>query len=104
MVQDVLTRSMPAAVKRIDQALLREMNDDEIVAEIALILRRVVPHELIDIQLDSRLVEDVGIDSLGTYELIMDAEDRFGIQIEDDQLLGLATIRDIVEFVKARAE
>lgn len=95
---------MPATVKPIDQALLKEMSDTEIVAEIVLILRRVVPHELIDVKLDSKLVEDIGIDSLGTYELVMDAEDRFGIQIEDDQLLTLSTVRDIVEFVKSRVE
>ena len=70
---------MPSTVKRIDQALLREMSDDDIVAEIAVILRRVVPHDIIDIKLDSLLVGDIGIDSLGTYELVMDAEDRFGI-------------------------
>lgn len=95
---------MPATVKPIDQALLKEMSDTEIVAEIVLILRRVVPHELVDVKLDSKLVEDIGIDSLGTYELVMDAEDRFGIQIEDDQLLTLSTVRDIVEFVKSRVE
>ncbi|MCP9866780.1 acyl carrier protein [Cyanobium sp. Cruz-8D1] len=95
---------MPSTVKRIDQALLREMSDDEIVAEIAVILRRVVPHDIIDIKLDSLLVGDIGIDSLGTYELVMDAEDRFGIEIGDDQLLELSTVRDIVDFVKAQVE
>ena len=95
---------MPSTVKRIDQALLREMSDDDIVAEIAVILRRVVPHDIIDIKLDSLLVGDIGIDSLGTYELVMDAEDRFGIEIGDDQLLELSTVRDIVDFVKAQVE
>ncbi|MCP9859661.1 acyl carrier protein [Cyanobium sp. Cruz-8H5] len=80
------------------------MSDDEIVAEIAVILRRVVPHDIIDIKLDSLLVGDIGIDSLGTYELVMDAEDRFGIEIGDDQLLELSTVRDIVDFVKAQVE
>ena len=95
---------MPSTVKRIDQALLREMSDDDIVAEIAVILIRVVPHDIIDIKLDSLLVGDIGIDSLGTYELVMDAEDRFGIEIGDDQLLELSTVRDIVDFVKAQVE
>jgi acyl carrier protein len=95
---------MPSTVKKIDQALLREMSDDDIVAEIVVILRRVVPHDISDIQLDSSLVDDIGIDSLGTYELVMDAEDRFGIEIKDDQLLKVSTVRDIVEFVKAQVE
>lgn len=95
---------MPSAVKRIDQALLREMSEDDIVAEIAMILRRVVPHEIVDIKLDSLLVDDIGIDSLGTYELVMDAEDRFGIEIGDEHLLEISTVRDIVKFVKAQVE
>jgi len=95
---------MPAPVKKIDQALLREMSEAEIVDEIVIILRRVVPHAVVDVRLDSKLVDDIGIDSLGTYELVMDAEDRFGIEIEDDQLLKLATVRDIVEFVKSQVE
>jgi acyl carrier protein len=95
---------MPAAIKRIDRDLLLEMSDDEIVHEVVAILRRVVPHDLVDVQLDSRLIEDVGIDSLGTYELVMDAEDRFGIEINDDQLLEVKTVRDVVEFVKSQVE
>ena len=95
---------MPSTVKRIDQALLREMSDDDIVAEIAMILRKVVPHEIVDIKLDSLLVDDIGIDSLGTYELVMDAEDRFGIEIGDEHLLEISTVRDIVKFVKAQVE
>ena len=80
------------------------MNDDQIVAEVVTILKRVVPQELADIQLDSRLIDDVGIDSLGTYELVMDAEDRFGIQIADDQLIDVKTVRDVVKFVKSQLE
>jgi acyl carrier protein len=95
---------MPAAIKKIERDLLIGMSDDEIVDEVVGILRRVVPHDLADVQLDSRLIEDVGIDSLGTYELVMDAEDRFGIQINDDQLLEVKTVRDVVEFVKSQVE
>jgi len=95
---------MPAAIKRIGRDLLLEMSDDEIFHEVVAILRRVVPHDLVDVQLDSRLIEDVGIDSLGTYELVMDAEDRFGIEINDDQLLEVKTVRDVVEFVKSQVQ
>jgi acyl carrier protein len=95
---------MPAPIKKIDQVLLRDMSDEDIASEIITILRRVVPDELVDVHLDSKLVEDIGIDSLGSYELVMDAEDRFGIQIEDGQLTTLKSIRDIVAFVKSQVE
>jgi acyl carrier protein len=95
---------MPAPIKKIDQDLLRSMSDEDIASEIVVILRRVVPHELNNVQLDSKLVDDIGIDSLGSYELIMDAEDRFGIEIDDGKLASLSTIRDIVTFVKTQVE
>jgi len=95
---------MPAAIERIYKDLLLGMSDEEIDQEVGVILKRVVPHDLADVQLESRLIEDIGIDSLGTYELVMDAEDRFGIQINDDQLLEVKTVRDVVEFVKSQVE
>jgi acyl carrier protein len=95
---------MPSAVKRIEREALLAMSDDQIVAEVASILKKVVPEEFGEARLDSRLIEDIGIDSLGTYELVMDAEDRFGIQIADDQLVNVKTVKDVVEFVKSQLE
>jgi acyl carrier protein len=95
---------MPSAIKRIEREALLAMSDQQIVAEVASILKKVVPEEPGEIQLDSRLVEDIGIDSLGTYELVMDAEDRFGIQITDDQLVNVKTVKDVVDFIKSQLE
>jgi acyl carrier protein len=83
-----------------DPVELRSMSDDALVAEIVSLLRKVVPHELGACDLHSSLTDDIGIDSLGSYELMMDAEDRFGIEISDEQLANLKTIADIVALIR----
>lgn len=78
------------------------MTDDEIVAEIAGLIRKCVPEidESTNIGIDSRLVDDLGIDSLGGYELIMEAEDYFGIEINDNQVESIKTIQDLIFVVR----
>lgn len=79
------------------------MTDDEIVAEVAGLIRKCVPEidESISIGIDSRLADDLGIDSLGGYELIMEAEDYFGIEINDSQVESIKTIGDLIAIVRS---
>jgi len=52
-----------------------------------------------DIKLESRLVEDLGADSLDFVELIMAFEDEFGITLPDEDVSKLKTIGDIVNYI-----
>ena len=47
----------------------------------------------------SRLVEDLGADSLDVVELIMAFEDEFGISLPDDEIAKMKTVGDIVTFI-----
>jgi len=49
---------------------------------------------------ESRLIEDLKADSLDIVELIMDLEQEYGIEIPDDDLPGIRTVGDIVNFLK----
>lgn len=53
-----------------------------------------------EIKLESRLVEDLGADSLDVVELIMAFEDEFGISLPDEDVSKLKTIGNIVEYIK----
>ena len=52
-----------------------------------------------EIQKSSRLVEDLGADSLDVVELLMMLEDEYGITIPDEEAVKLNTIGDIVNFL-----
>lgn len=48
----------------------------------------------------SRLVEDLKADSANVMVMIMDLEDKFGIMVEDDQIMKLKTVGDVVSYIE----
>jgi len=48
---------------------------------------------------ESRLMEDLKADSANIMVMIMDMEDRFGITVEDDQIMKLKTVGDVVSYI-----
>lgn len=52
-----------------------------------------------DIKMESRLVEDLGADSLDVVELVMAFEDEFGVSLPDEDVAKLKTIQDIVTYI-----
>lgn len=49
---------------------------------------------------DTRLIEDLKADSLDIVELVMDLEQRYNIEIPDEELVRIKTVGDIVKFVE----
>ncbi|MFU8833278.1 MAG: acyl carrier protein [Wenzhouxiangella sp.] len=47
----------------------------------------------------SRLVEDLGADSLDMVEMILDAEARLGLRILDAEADSLTTVNDFVHYL-----
>lgn len=52
------------------------------------------------ISADTNIIEDLGADSLDVVELVMAAEEYFGIKIEDEDITGLKTIGDAVSYLE----
>lgn len=49
---------------------------------------------------DKSFVDDLDIDSLSMVEIAVAAQDRFGVEIPDDELKNLKTVKDVVEYVQ----
>jgi len=47
-------------------------------------------------------IDDLGADSLDIVELLMALEDEFDIEIPDEDLIKIATIKDAIEYIKLR--
>lgn len=56
-----------------------------------------------DIKPTSKIVEDLGADSLDMIEMLMSLEEQFGISVPDDQVAGLKTVKDIVAFIETES-
>jgi acyl carrier protein len=57
-----------------------------------------------DITLEAELVSDLGINSLELADLILLCEERYGIEIQDDDLHKFITVGDIVAYLEARTK
>ena len=49
---------------------------------------------------ESRLIEDLKADSANVIVMIMDLEDKYGIMVEDDQIMKLKTVGDVVAYIE----
>ena len=54
-----------------------------------------------EIKMESELANDLGINSIELADLVMQCEDKFGIEIEDDNLMNFVTIADVVNYLEA---
>jgi acyl carrier protein len=52
-----------------------------------------------DVKWDSRLKEDLEVDSLDLVELSMIVEEEYGIEIFDEQIGGIKTVGDVVGLI-----
>ncbi|CCV63972.1 Acyl carrier protein [Alteracholeplasma palmae J233] len=52
------------------------------------------------VALESRLVEDLGADSIDAVELVMNVEEAFNVEISDEALQNLKTVGDLVSFIE----
>lgn len=70
-------------------------NKQELEERLVEILHRISGADPAAITPDARLMEDIGIDSLGFYEILIEADTCFGIRIQEEQLLQFKTVGDI---------
>ncbi len=57
-----------------------------------------------EVTYESSFTEDLGADSLDVVELVMAFEEEFSIDIPDDDVTHLKTIKDAVEYIKNKQD
>lgn len=56
------------------------------------------------ITMESDLVEDLKADSLAIVELIMDLEQEFDMEIPDEELPRVKTVKDVVTYIEKNVD
>ena len=56
-----------------------------------------------DIKPEAELVNDLGINSLELADLVLLCEERFGIEISDDEVREFLTVGDVAEYLEKKA-
>ncbi|WQW43092.1 acyl carrier protein [Helicobacter pylori] len=49
---------------------------------------------------EAKFVKDLGVDSLDVVELIMALEERFGIEIPDEQAEKIVNVGDVMRYIE----
>ena len=52
--------------------------------------------------LEASFIDDLGADSLDIVELLMEMEEAFGVEIADEDLEKIRTIKDVIDFLKLK--
>ena len=72
----------------------------EILQGLSEIVEEVAGIETTEVTADKTFVDDLDIDSLSMVEIAVAAQDKFGVEIPDDQLKDLKTVQDVVDYVR----
>jgi len=80
------------------------MTYPEIEATVKEILAKQLTMEAGRINLESRLVEDLGVDSFGSVEVAFELEEKFNIKIPDAALYEAKTVKNIVDYIASVKE
>jgi acyl carrier protein len=51
------------------------------------------------VEMDKNFTDDLDVDSLSMVEVVVAAEERFGVKIPDDSVTDLVTVGDAVNFI-----
>lgn len=55
-----------------------------------------------EVKMDSRLKEDLKADSASIMMLVMDVENEFGIEVEDDAIEKVKTVADMAKYIEEK--
>ena len=72
---------------------------DNVLTGLAEIVEEVAGVAADDVTAEKSFVDDLDIDSLSMVEIAVQAEDRFGVKIPDEQLAQLKTVNDAADYI-----
>ena len=77
---------------------------DEVLAGIKEIVVEVAGIDASIIAMDKKFTDDLDVDSLSMVEVVVAAEEKFGVKIPDEEVTKMATVGDSVNFIVANGK
>lgn len=74
--------------------------ETDIVSGLAEIVEEVAGVKKDEVTPDKNFVDDLDVDSLSMVEIAVQTEDKYGIEIPDERMRGMRTVRDVVDYIK----
>jgi acyl carrier protein len=76
------------------------LTTEEILAGLSEIIDEIAGVPADEVTPDKTFADDLDIDSLSMVEIAVAAQDKFGVEIPDDQLKDLKTVQDVINYVE----
>jgi acyl carrier protein len=75
------------------------LSQSEVLAGLAEIVNDETGLATDSVQLDKSFTDDLDIDSISMMTIVVNAEDKFGVKIPDEEVKNLVTVGDAVNFI-----
>jgi acyl carrier protein len=75
------------------------MNDENVEQKVRDVLAKKLNVDPSQIKGDTRLAEDLGLDSFGGVEIMFEIEEAFGLKISDSDFQQVRTFNDVVAYI-----
>ena len=79
------------------------LSQDAVLAGIKDIVVEVAGIDAGKIALDKKFTDDLDVDSLSMVEVVVAAEEKFGVKIPDDEVTKMVTVGDAVNYIVAHS-
>jgi acyl carrier protein len=76
------------------------LSEQEILKGLAEIVNSVTELPVDSVELGKTFTDDLEIDSLDMMQIVVDAEEKFGVRIPDDDVKNLKTVGDAVSYIQ----
>ncbi len=58
--------------------------------------------EASDVTMEANIIEDLDADSLSVMEVVMNLEEEYDVEVEEDAIKSLKTVGDVVTFIEGK--
>ncbi|KNY06851.1 MULTISPECIES: acyl carrier protein [unclassified Microbacterium] len=77
---------------------------DEVLSGLAELITDETGINASEVALEKSFTDDLDIDSISMMTIVVNAEEKFGVTIPDDEVKNLKTVGDAVDFIVAGQE
>jgi acyl carrier protein len=96
-------KARPKIERKRERAEEMALTESEVLAGIREIVEEVAGVDPATIEMGKSFTDDLDVDSLSMVEVVVAAEERFGVKIPDDEVTKMATVGDAVNFIVSAA-
>ena len=95
-----VSKHMTSAFDTEEKGATTVASQEDLIAGLAEIIEEVTGIEPSEVTIEKSFVDDLDIDSLSMVEIAVQTEDKYGVKIPDEDLAGLRTVGDAVNYLQ----